>query len=75
MTIQAEPLSAIIDGITLTPGGHGTEINGKSMSLERGGILIACASRLVIPSAQAPPSSVLNLDGMAIPIRVFRRPR
>ena len=66
VTVQAEPSAAVIDGIILTPGGPGTEINGNSMSVEQGGTLIVGTSQLVLPTAQKATPSALKLDGITV---------
>ena len=66
MTVQAKPSAAVVDGVTLIPGGPGTEINGKTISLEQGGNLIVGTSRIVLPTAQHTTPSALDLDGMAV---------
>ncbi len=69
VSVQAEPSAAVIDGITLTPGGPGAKINGNSISLEQGGTLHVGASHLVLPPAQEPTASALNLDGMTVQLQ------
>lgn len=66
MTVQAEPSAAVVDGIALRPGGPGTKINGKSMSLEQGGTLVVGTSRFVLPTAQEAAPSPFNVDGMTV---------
>ena len=68
VTVQAKPSAAILDGITLTPGSPGTMINGNSVSLEQSGTLVIGTKRLVLPTAQTPPSKAFffNLDGMTV---------
>ena len=68
VTIQAEPSAAVLNGLTLTPGSPGTMINGKSVSLEQGGILVLGTKRLVLPTAPIPPPKALNFDGVTIQI-------
>ena len=68
VTIQAEPSAAILDGITLTPGSPGTIINGNSVSLEQGRIIVVGTKRLVLPTAPTPTPKAFNLDGMTIQI-------
>ena len=66
VTVQDDPSAAVIDGITLTPGEPGSEINGNSMSLEQGGTLMAGTSRLVLPPAQETTPSAFDMDGMTV---------
>lgn len=66
VTVQVEPSAAVVDGITLMPGGPGTEINGTSMSLEQGGLLVVGTSRLVLPTAHEATPSAFNVDGMTV---------
>ena len=66
VTVQAEPSAAVLDGITLTPGSHGTVINGNSVSLEPGGTLVVGTKRLVLPTAQPPTPKAFNLFGMTV---------
>ena len=66
VTVQAEPSATIVNGIPLTPGGPGTEINGKAISLEQGGTLVVGTDRLVLPTAQPPTPSAFNLNGMMV---------
>lgn len=69
VTVQAVPSAAVVDGISLTPGGPGTEINGNSIILEQGGTLVVGTSRLVLPIAQETPPSAFNLDGMTVQLK------
>ena len=69
VNVQAEPSAAVIDGITLTPGGPGTTISGNSISLEQGRTLHVGASHLVLPPAQEPTPSALNLDGVTVQLQ------
>ena len=64
VTIQAESSAAVVDGVTLTPGG--TEIDGNSIDLERGGTLVVGTSHIVLPTGQETTPSVLSLDDMAV---------
>ena len=52
VAVQAEPSAVVIDGATLTPGGSGSQINGKGVSLEPGGTLVVGTSRIILPTAQ-----------------------
>lgn len=65
VTIQAEPSAAVVGGITLTPGGAGTVIHGKSISLEQGGTLNIGTGRFALPNIQTTPSA-FRLDGMTV---------
>ena len=71
VTVRAETSAAVIDGITLAPGGLGTEIHGNSMSLEQGGTLHVGTSLLVLPHALETTASAFNLDGVTIQLESF----
>lgn len=66
VTVQAEPSAAVVDGISLMPGGRGTDINGKAISLEQGGTLVVGTSRFVLPTAQEATPSAFNVDDLTI---------
>ena len=66
VTVQAERSAAVIGGITLTPGGPGTFIGEKSISLEQDGTINIGTSLFALPTAQETTPKTFNLDGMAI---------
>ena len=66
VTIQAERSAAVIDGVTLTPGGPSTKIDGNSIDLEQDGTLVVGKSQIVLPAAQETTPNVLKLDGLAV---------
>ena len=63
---QAEPSAAVVGGITLTPGGPGTVIHGKSISLQQSGTLNIGTAHFALPNIQEPTPSAFNLDGMTV---------
>ncbi len=66
VAVQAEPSAVVIDGATLTPGGSGSQINGKGVSLEPGGTLVVGTSRIILPTAQETTPRGFNVDGMTV---------
>ena len=54
LSVQAQDSFAVVDGVTMIPGGPGTTISGKFASLESGGKTLDVGSgRFAIPPALA----------------------
>ena len=67
MTVQITSSAVLVDGTTLTPGGPGTSMNGKRISLEQDGILDIGTSRFALPpAARETPPNGFNLNGMTV---------
>lgn len=66
VTVQAEGSAAVIGGIILTPGGPGTFIGEKSISLEQDGTMNIGTSLFALPTTQETIPNTFNLDGMTI---------
>ena len=60
MSVQAQQSAVVINGITLTPGGPGTTINGSSVSVEPSGTLDIGNGRFAIPMGQVNGTSILK---------------
>ena len=59
MTVQALQSAVVVDGVTLTPGGPGTTINGSRVSLEPSGTLDIGTGRFAIPSGAVDGTSAI----------------
>ena len=68
--VQAQPSSSavVVDGIVLIPGGSGTEIHGKSVSVQPDGILVIGTDHIILPPPPetTSPDGAFNVDGMTI---------
>ena len=60
MTIQAQQSAVVVNGITLTPGGPGTTIEGSSVSLESSGTLNIGTDHFAIPTGPVNGTSILQ---------------
>jgi hypothetical protein len=58
----AEPSEEIVDGVTLTRGGPATGIDGETVSLASGGIVVD-GTTFLIPTASATSEVLLTADG------------
>ena len=48
--VEAKSSLVVVDGVTLTPGGPGTTVDGHSVSLEKGGTLDVGTGRFPVPT-------------------------
>ena len=63
MTVQARPSAVVVvNGVTLTPGGPGTTIDGSSVVLESSGILDVGSGRFGIPAASVVVSGTASFE-------------
>lgn len=60
MTVQAQQSAVVVNGVTLTPGAPGTNINGSSVSLESGGALDVGTGRFAIPTGSVNGTAILQ---------------
>lgn len=60
MTVQAQQSAVVVNGVTLAPGGPGTNINGSSVSLESGGALDVGTGRFAIPTGSVNVTATLQ---------------
>ena len=65
LDVEAQSSLAIVDGVTMSPGAPGVNVNGKNVSLEAGGATLDIGTgRFAIPTATANGSAgVLAFEG------------
>ena len=61
--MQAQQSAVVVNGITLTPGGPGTTIDGSSVRLESGGTLDTGTGRFAIATGSVNGTSIQAFEG------------